>query len=75
MRLLKKLTQEQNKTNEKRHLALSNFVKIFSMYKRTISKIFACFPSNIPLLLRFQREVKHRMPKFGLDEKIVEEIV
>lgn len=45
-----KLAKNKN-SNEKRHLALSSCIKIFSMYRRTISKIFNCFPSNIPLLL------------------------
>ena len=41
------------KTNKNQHLALSNYIKIFSMYLCTISKIFICFPSDILILVRF----------------------
>ena len=46
-----RMTKEIIRTNEKRHLALSSVVKIFSIYKRITSKIFTSFPSNIPFLL------------------------
>ena len=50
---------KNNQINEKRHLALSSCIKILSTYFCIVSKIFICFPSNIPNR-KLERERRHK---------------
>ena len=71
MRLLKKSTQDKNKTNEKRHLALRSgelHLKFNQRTKSTSHKFQIRFPSNIPLLLRFCRLAFLINPNFDVQK-------